>query len=346
METERANPLFGCITADELRVIEFPPEQWLVNNVIYSEGFCFIYGAEGTGKSFITLSLAQAVATGTDWLGQFKVPHAVKVMFIDKENPMSMLARRIKGMSVTGVNISWVRCPEGLQLTDEKGNITPFAQALADKVEVEEIGLIVIDSFIDLITGNENVAGDTQVFFDTIRKLFPQKAILVLHHENKPASGVFRSDAQRTRGSSNINAQTVTQFRLEAVAKSKTELTLKQTKARDAQKLDKFMIRMVVEPEGEGTKVTGFEYVGVVTDTGDTNKSEEVEALITEMLIDSTTIRRTEIIETGKSQGISERTIGRTIKRMVENGQITADKIGHYQFYSWTDSVKTKEEDE
>ena len=54
METERASPLFGCITADELRAIEFPPEQWLVNNVIYSEGFCFIYGAEGTGKSFIT----------------------------------------------------------------------------------------------------------------------------------------------------------------------------------------------------------------------------------------------------------------------------------------------------
>ena len=173
METERANPLHGCITADELRSIVFPPEQWLINNVIYSEGFCFIYGAEGTGKSFVTLSLAQAVSSGTDWLGHFKVPQASKVMFIDKENPMSMLARRVKGLGLAGENISWVRCPEGLQLTDGKGNITPFAQALADKAEAEEIGLIVIDSFIDLIIGNENVAGDTQVFFDTVRKLFP-----------------------------------------------------------------------------------------------------------------------------------------------------------------------------
>ncbi len=345
METDRANPLYGCITADELRAIEFPPEQWLVNNIIYSEGFCFIYGAEGTGKSFITLSLAQAVASGTDWLGKVKVPQATKVMFIDKENPMSMLARRIKGLGVAGENISWVRCPEGLQLTDGKGNITPFAQALADKAEAEEIGLIVIDSFIDLITGNENVAGDTQVFFDTIRRLFPQKAILVLHHENKPAPGVFRSDAQRTRGSSNINAQTVTQFRLEAVAKSKTDLTLKQTKARDAQKLDKFMIRMIVEPDGEETKVTGFEYVGIVDEAEDPKKSAEVESMVEEMLADTTTVRRTEIIEMGKSRGMSQRTIIRAIKNMVEVGQITEDKVGRFVFYSWKDSVKSEDED-
>ncbi|KKR98911.1 MAG: hypothetical protein UU51_C0035G0001, partial [Microgenomates group bacterium GW2011_GWC1_41_20] len=283
------------------------------------EGFCFIYGAEGTGKSFITLSLAQAVASGTDWLGQFKVPQAGKVMFIDKENPKPMLARRLKALGMDSPNITWIKYPEKLQLVDEKGQVTPFAQALADDVVAEGIQMIVIDSFVDLMVGNENAASDTQMFFDTMRALFPNVAMVVIHHENKPSQGVFRSDSQRARGSSNISAQTVTQFRLEAVAKSKTDLTLKQTKARDAQKIDKFMVRMVVATNEDGaTQVTGFEYVGIVAGDID-EKTDEARATIEEMLSVESLISRKEIIELCQNRGISESTVRRSLKKMLED---------------------------
>jgi len=320
-EWERVNRPedYARISAQELANMMFPPEQWLVDKIIYKEGFCFIYGAEGTGKSFITLSLAQAVASGTDWLGQFKVPQAGKVMFIDKENPKPMLARRLKALGMDSPNITWIKYPDKLQLVDEKGQVTPFAQALADDVVAEGIQMIVIDSFVDLMVGNENAASDTQMFFDTMRALFPNVAMVVIHHENKPSQGVFRSDSQRARGSSNISAQTVTQFRLEAVAKSKTDLTLKQTKARDAQKIDKFMVRMVVATNEDGaTQVTGFEYVGIVAGDID-EKTDEARATIEEMLSVESLISRKEIIELCQNRGISESTVRRSLKKMLED---------------------------
>ena len=119
---------------------------------------------------------------------------------------------------------------EKLQVTDPQGNFSEFMLALAEEVKNENIEFIVIDSFVDLMVGNENAANDVQKFFDAMRQLFPSLSILSLHHESKPAPGTFKNDAQRTRGSSNINAQTTTQFRIEILQKSKTEFTLKQTK--------------------------------------------------------------------------------------------------------------------
>jgi len=323
-EWERVNRPedYKQVTATELRAMSFDDQPWLIDKIIYSEGFCFIYGAEGVGKSFLTLSIAKAIISGEPWLGQFKVARPGKVLFIDKENPTSIIAKRLEGMGLTGDSVKWLKYPEKFQLVDGKGEFSPFAKALSQSVQEDNIDLIIIDSFIDLMVGTENKAEDTQAFIDALKQLFPKKAFLPLHHENKPSQGVFRSDSQRIRGSSNINAQANTLFRLEAVAKSKTELTLKQTKARDAQKLDKFMIRMVVENNEDGsTKVTGFEYVGVVAGNTD-EKTDEARATIEEMLGVESLISRKGIIELCQSRGMSESTVRRSLKKMLEDGII------------------------
>ena len=340
---------FSLISAEELSQKKFTEEPWIMEKIIYSEGFCFIYGSEGTGKSFITLSIADAVARGEPWLGQFKVPKAAKVLFIDKENPESMTAKRLLGLSITSPNIFWLKYPEKLQLVDSRGEMSQFANSLSSIVSAEDISLIIIDSFVDLMVGTENKAEDTQAFFDAVRNLFPQKAILVLHHENKPIQGAYRTDSQRMRGSSNINAQTNTQFRLEVVAKSKTEMTLKQTKARDAQRLDKFMIRMKVETLPDTTtKVTGFEYVGIVAGE-DQTKKEEVQEIINNILADVPAASRQELLTAATNAGISERTFITTIQRMAEDGMIEEIKKGREKYYAaitMGQTAKNNENDE
>lgn len=342
-------PEFRWISGKELGAMEFPEEEWLIDRVIYKEGFCFVYGTEGVGKSFVTLSMAQAIADGKDWLGQFKVSKASKVLFIDKENPKPMLAKRIKNMGIFNENMFWLEYPERLQLADNKGEISEFAKNIASKVEREGISLIIIDSFVDLMVGNENSAADTQVFFDTLRTLIPKKAFIVLHHENKPSQGVFRSDSHRARGSSNINAQTVTQFRLEAVAKSKIDLTLKQTKARDAQKLDKFMIRMVVEPVSEGseeTKVTGFEYVGVVAGQIEDSKTAEARKIIIEAISEELNVSNKQLVDICSAKGIADRTMRRVVKKMVKDGELEELKDGRNKYYTLLVEVESAEDDE
>lgn len=312
---------FKLLKDTDLAKMDFPEQDWLIDNILYSEGFCFLYGAEGTGKSFIALSIAKAVATGTNWLDQFNVPSEQKVLVLDKENPLSMLKRRSHGLGSISDNIFYLKYPEKFSLADGKGDVSEFAKSLATLVEKESIKLIVIDSFVDLMVGNESSSGDTQVFFNTLRQLFPQTAFLVLHHENKPSQGLFRNDSQRLRGSSNINAQTFTMFRLEASQNSRTDLTLKQTKARDSQKLDKFMIRMVTDKdENDKSIVTGFEYVGEIFEGADGEKREGAEAMIQEAIAQSSgnELSRQELIDQLGSAGISQRTVDRVLIELIQ----------------------------
>jgi len=326
---------FATIKLSELVSMDFPQAPWLIDRILYNEGFCFIYGAEGTGKSFLALTIAQAVATGQKWLGHFTTPRPVNVLVLDKENPLSVVAKRAKGLSITSENIHYLQYPEKFQIVDNSGNYSEFAKALAVTVQTNNIGLIVIDSFVDFMLGSESSAQDTQMFFNALRELFPKIAFVAIHHENKPSQGVFRNDSQRLRGSSNINAQTFTAFRLEPVAKSKTEMTLKQVKARDALKLDKFMIRMLVTNNvDDTTTVSGFEYIGEIIETEDTAKADEVKDMIEEILTAQKIVNRRQIVELGAGKGISESTIKRAIKTMLDEGSINEIKKGKEKWYT------------
>lgn len=327
---------YQLLSGKELMSLEFEEVPWLIEPMIYNQGFCFIYGAEGIGKSFLALSIAKAVAEGEDWLGVYKANKPTPVLYLDKENPHSLMQKRAKGLGGIPDNLYWLKYPAQFSLHDGKGNASEFAMTLSTLIEEKQIGLIVIDSFVDLMIGNESSAEDTQRFFDGLRVLYPNVAYLVLHHENKPSPGAFRTAGQRLRGSTNINAQTFTMFRLEAVAKSKTEMTLQQTKARDEQKLDKFMIKMIVESDPNNlskTIVTGFEFMGIVVESADA-KSEEAEEFIRNTLSEQFDyqLSRQELVAIASASGLSQRTIDRTLKSMEDEKAIAKVRKGKEVF--------------
>jgi 5S rRNA maturation endonuclease (ribonuclease M5) len=329
---------YSLMSIKDYEDLEVATKPWLIDGVLYSEGFCFIYGAEGSGKSLVTLSMAHAVATGTPWLNHFPTTKA-NVLFLDKENPQSIIKRRIAGFGITSKetnNMFWLKYPEKFQIGSEKGGYSDFALALVNTIANKKIGLIVFDSFIDFMVGNESASGDTQRFFDAIKELYPQVSYLTIQHENKPSQGLFRSDSQRVRGSSNINAQAITMFRLEPVAKSHTELTLKQTKARDTEKLDKFMIRMNIKMDkDEKTAVSGFTYLGICEEQDGEDRGTETENLIMEMLNANGfhSVSRKEVLEMTEAKGITERTVDRTIKELVEDKIINRILKGRESWY-------------
>ena len=46
-----------------------PPLRWCVKDVLPAQGLAVIYGASGSGKSFLALDLACAIAEGRRWFG-------------------------------------------------------------------------------------------------------------------------------------------------------------------------------------------------------------------------------------------------------------------------------------
>lgn len=328
---------YNILSTRDILSKDIPESPWLIKNILHSEGFCFIFGAEGTGKSLVALDIAKSLAMGKNWLDmeQFEITSKHNVLVLDKENSLQIIRKRLKGLGYDSMNddrVFFLEYPERFTFSDGKGEYSEFAKSITEKIKRNNIEVIIFDSFVDFIVGNESSTVDTQDFFDSIRELYPRIAYLALHHENKPSQGVFRNDSQRMRGSSNLAAQVVTAFRLEA---SDNQLYLKQVKARDSKKLERFCINMLIKELGRGeTVVTGFEYVGNATKVTDANKSSEIRLLIEELVKTYKTVSRKQIMELGISKGISEGTIRNVIRDMVADGSINEFKKGKEKYYT------------
>lgn len=358
-EWKKANQPFHFTVEKMTDIIgeKMPPEEWLINNVIPSEGFVFFVGAEATGKSFYTLTIADSIATGKPWLGQFLVKKSTKILFIDKENTRRRTKNRLRGLGITkesGDKMFRIKFPQYFQLeaneqeAKEPGNdgFSGIAHMASELVKEEKIGLIIVDSFADVMIGNENAAGDVQKFFDGFRQLFPGATVLVLHHENKPSQGVVRTASQKMRGSSNIAAQIVCGFRVQAIPKTTNEFFLEQMKAGDAEKMKPFKVKLVAVPDPEDysitdkkTLVSKIEYGGEYMD--EEGKILEAKEIIESLFSDNVTMTRQDLLSnlmTHSNGEISQRSAERAVKQLVENGILEKQRTGREMSYIWVDN--------
>jgi hypothetical protein len=65
------------------QILDLPPIRWLVRSVLPAEGIGALYGASGSGKSFLALDMLAAVARGGDWFGCRTKP--VPVLYLGLE---------------------------------------------------------------------------------------------------------------------------------------------------------------------------------------------------------------------------------------------------------------------
>lgn len=316
-------------TAQELIKADIPQVPWLVDRILPFEGFCFIAGPEACGKSFYTLTLAESVAYKKPWLDTFQVPTAFPVLFIDKENSRATTQSRLKGLGITDEKemIHRIVFPEYLQIEGEKGGYSPFIKSVARKVKKLGIKLIIVDSFTDIMVGNENARDDTQAFFDAFKQLFPGCSILVLHHINKAQAGLSRSSSEKFRGSSNITAQLYAGFLVKPVPKVLNEFTIEQTKARDMTKLPEFKVNLVsmVNPvDPTKTFVSKIMYGGEVTN--EDNKAIEAIEIIGEVVDEKIEAYKEDFRIKCQEKDISERTMNTAISTLINAGRLESKK--------------------
>lgn len=308
---------YKIVSAKDILTRDLPPQEWLIDRMVPVEGFTFIVGSEGTGKSFYALTMANAIATGSPWLAKFPVNQKANVLFIDKENVTRRIQSRMKGLKITGEGIYYLEYPQYFDITTDNGEFSGFADYASKFVAKHDIGVVMIDSFADLMVGNENSAGDTQQFFDALRQLFPGISILALHHANKPSQGMIRTASQKTRGSTNIMAQVYSAFYVEQMPRTTHDFAFEHIKAGDTEKIKKFKIEMEIHEDiyNKGvTKVIGLKYGGEIEDAAD--KAIAAEEIILENLGKKSEIERSELEEICKSQNISSRTFQDVLKKL------------------------------
>lgn len=313
----------------ELLEADIPEEEWILDKIIPRSGFAIIAGASAVGKSFLALDMARCVATGTKWLDKYEVISKEKVLFIDRENERVSFRKRARGLKMQECKdqIFRIVSPEVFSLAgDGKEKFSEFAKDVAAFVSHHNIQVIVFDSLVDFMEGDENQAADTMAFFNAIKELMPGRAILFPAHYTKSNKLDSRTPLERIAGSRNLGAQITSGLAVERSTEADNELIIQSLKARNEIN-DTTKYKVIIhskldpaDPKGKDTIVVGFELTGEVEER--VEKVTGAIDLITKKIDENGDggIRIKEAKEICIDAGISQRTAEMAISQMRKSG--------------------------
>lgn len=350
---ENAPEEFAVETISNLLKSDIPQEQWLIDKLVPISGLSVIAGEEATGKSFYALTMAQAISSGEPWLGHFPVNQKAKVLFIDKENERVIIQDRARGLGMDrcGDNIYRIVKPEGFTFNnlgmdeDRQDMYSKFARHIETFVRLYDIQLIILDSFIDFMAGDENSVRDCMDFLGALRALFPGRSILFLSHYTKPYKGVVRTPAQMISGSHAISAA-ITSGIAVTRGDANNEFLIQSIKPRNAVN-DKSKHRVILhstnDPKDQRkTLITQIEYCGVVDEDAVSinNALQIIEREVVEA--GSEGLSRQDILAYCREAGISQRTADDAKKALIKSGRFETKKVGHSTYLVAVDELKIR----
>lgn len=196
---EREATELRSLSLGELLSMRIKPREYLLEPIIPEKGLVMLYGPRGTGKTFVGLAIAYAVATGADYL-RWVAPARKNVLYIDGEMPLAVLQERLAQIVEGSPDEAGPVALSILAADYVEGGIPnlamPEAQGQIESL-LEGVDLIVIDNISTLASsGRDNDAeswGPMQEWLLSLRRL--GKSVLLVHHAGK--SGGQRGTSRR-----------------------------------------------------------------------------------------------------------------------------------------------------
>lgn len=294
------------ITHRELMAMDFPPIQWVVQDLL-PVGCCVLAGKPKVGKSFMALQLAQAVASGSPFLGM-KTTKAPVLMIALEDSP-----RRIKGrLQMQKASSDLPICYEWQwQPLDGKG-LEHLSKRLERGGPAGPYGLVVIDTLASAKSGkvDENKASDMSQLIYPLQRLAHdyQCALLLVFHHKK---GAVNDPIWDVRGSGAIPGAVDVLVGLYKDRSSGDYCLLSES--RDAPELE-------LRVEFEAAQTFSWQLVGNLNDMAKTEAEEEViEALEDLVEADAGTI--------GKELDKSRQNVRKVCKRLKNRGILNSQRV-------------------
>ncbi len=183
-----------------------PEPAWMIASLWGEQAVGFIGGTPKSGKTWLALELAVAVASGRPCLGRFAVPEPGPVLLYSAEDGAADVRRRVAAIArarevdLSRLAVGLIREPM-LQL-DRPGHQLRLEATLA----AVRPRLLVLDPLVRLHRGDENSAADISALLGFLRGLQREHgvAIAVVHHVRKSASS--GQPGQALRGSGDLHA--------------------------------------------------------------------------------------------------------------------------------------------
>ncbi len=256
------------LTIKDVWNMVFPPNRWVVDQIVPSEGITIISGAPASYKTWLILQMAINISRGESFLGKFNTEKG-NVLMIDEENHLQLVKDRLILLGGDDLLSICFLSQQDFLITDER-----MVKKVLSMCEEKSISVIFIDSLVRINRADENDASRMSEVFRAIRSLCKAgKTVILTHHEKK--EGTFKLSPQsRMRGSSDISASVDAHLAISRDRDNKTFLILEQAKNRREMEIAPFG----VEVKKENNRVW-FEYKGDY-DMGKNKKGEARESIL------------------------------------------------------------------
>ena len=263
-------------------ISEIESPDWLIENCFEKQKLITVFGAPKSGKSFIAIAMACAIARGSDFYGHkaTKAP----VVYLAGEGVTGIRARLgsydqyVKRQDESGKDEGLKEVPLFLSNRGSRINEKEELEKLETEInilqkDVGNIGLIILDTFQRCFSGDENSAQEVNKFIKAADQLIQtfNCTVLMVHHTG-------RGNKNRARGSSVLDASIDGEFIVErkgtkADDENSMLVTMKQTKNKDGMGMAEKKLEFHEEVlKGEGFEVTSgllIETDEEITDSGD-----------------------------------------------------------------------------
>lgn len=236
--------------------IEAREPDFIVGDLIEARSCVVVFGAPGSGKSFVTLDFAACVASGREFHSK-EVQQGCAV-YVAGEGGAG-IKRRLQAWSKhAGEELDKSKPLFVIQSPIEMLNasdVKAACDAIADATGEFTIKIIVLDTLArNFGDGDENSTGDMNRFVMAVGRMIERFGctVVVVHHSG-------HGDNSRGRGSSALRAAADAEFRVE---KEHSTVTLTHTKAKDAPESDP--MRFSLESVEIGTRKNGEPFTSAV----------------------------------------------------------------------------------
>lgn len=200
-----------------------PDGEWLLKGVLPAADLVVLFGASGSGKTFVALDMAFAIAQGIPWRGCRAKKG--KVVIIAAEGSGG-LAKRVKAyakfhnIDLRKVDIHIIAAAPNFLHEDD------IAEVLASIKALDDVALVVVDTLAQVTPGaNENGAEDMGRALANLRLIreMAGATVMAVHHAGKDAS-------KGSRGWSGIKAAADAQIEVLRHESGEREIHLEKMK--------------------------------------------------------------------------------------------------------------------
>lgn len=335
---------FPCIPAHEF-ASHIVAAHWLIKNTLPREGLAVVYGASGSGKTFMVLDMAMAVARGVEWRNLRT--HKGRVVYVAAEGQTGFRKRLRAYAQQTGS-----------KMQDVHLHIIAGAPSLLARVDVADTvasiraaggaDLIILDTLAQVTAGaNENSGEDMGRALKAAQALSRVFGCLVLlvHHSGK-------DETKGARGWSGIKGALDTELE---VTRAEDDRVLSVTKQKDGEEGQEYGFRLLEVPLWGEEDEDGDPITSCVVEPNETGRSEikkrkalspEQQAVrdvvLSNMDSDGWADIETVILDVQRGAGdkvIRASSVRRSVKRLVEC-RVLAENNGKVRDSSWASSVQ------